>query len=148
VEEILNSNIIVNKKDIKTHKKIKFKLDKDAEILKLEFDYFPKVVKDVDDIINAFNGCSFTEEEVATFKDRFIKGEEELKNLATLSLYYGDEYVGCAHRPSKNETIVISEKESSAGFINTSIKKGQWEIVISLHAVFTDNMKLSIKAYI
>lgn len=150
MEKILNSTLIANKSDAKTHKSIKFNIDKETKILKLEFDYFPKVVEELDDIVNAFenDSCSLTSEETGLIKEKFINREEELKNLATLSLYYENEYIGCAHRHAGKQTIFISSQESTAGFINTPVKVGQWEIVISLHAVFTDNMKISVKVYI
>lgn len=150
MEKILNSGLIINRSDAKTHRNIKFNIDKEAKILKLEFDYFPKVVKEVDDIINAFenDSCSLTLEEISFYKEKYINGEEDLKNLATLSLYYENEYIGCAHRHVGKQTIVISPQESTVGFINTPIKAGQWEIVISLHAVFVDNMKIFVDAYI
>lgn len=150
MERILDLTLTVNKSDIKSHKSIKFNIDKEAEILKIEFDYFPKVVKEYEDIINAFENRSsnLSDEEISSLKEKFIRGEEELKNLATLSLYYKDEYIGCAHRHVGKQTIIISSKESTAGFINAPIKAGLWEIVISLHGVFVDNMQIFVKAFI
>lgn len=149
MEKILDLTLTVNKSDIKSHKSIKFNIDKEAEILKIEFDYFPKVVKESEDIVYAFQNRSsnLSHEEISSLKEKFIRGEEELKNLATLSLYSKDEYIGCAHRHLGKQTIIISSKESTAGFIKTPIKPGQWEIVISLHGVFIDNMQIFVKAF-
>jgi hypothetical protein len=144
--EILNKDIIVNKTDMKTHKKVKFEINEEAESLKIDFDFSPKVVLKDEDIINAFKNSSFTEEERIVLIEKYLKGEEELKNLATLSLYYEDTFIGCAHRQPSD--IVIGQEESSRGFINMPIKKGQWEMIISIHGVFTDEMRISLKASI
>ncbi|WP_041711049.1 hypothetical protein [Clostridium pasteurianum] len=150
MEKILDLALTVNKSDIKSHKSIKFNVDKEAEILKIEFDYLPRVAKELGDIIYAFENRSsnLSHEEISSLKEKFIRGEEELKNLATLSLYYNNKYIGCAHRHIGKQTIIISSKESTAGFINAPIKTGLWEIVISLHGVFTDNMKIFVNAFI
>ncbi|MBC2581497.1 hypothetical protein [Clostridium sp. DJ247] len=150
MKEILNSVLTINKSETKTHRSLKFIVNEDKKILKLEFDYFPKIVSKVEDIIQAFenHGNSFTSEESNLLKEKFIRGEEKLKNLATLSLYNKSQYIGCAHRHEGKQIIIISQKESTQGFIKAPIEAGQWEIVISFHGVFTDNMKIFLKAYI
>lgn len=54
MKKILNSTLAINKSETKTHRSIKFVVDKESKVLKLGFDYFPKIVTEAETIINAF----------------------------------------------------------------------------------------------
>jgi hypothetical protein len=92
--------------------------------------------------------CEMTSEEALFFKEKYLNRNEELKNLATFSIYHENEYIGCAHRSLDKQTIIISQEKSSPGFKTTKVNQGQWEIVISFHGINTDNMNISLKAYV
>lgn len=140
------SNSIITERNLKTHRNIFFTLNNKEELMKIEFKYSPTIAEDEKNILQAFeNGCcSLNEEESKLEREKFLNKQENLKNLITLSLYYEDEYIGCAHRHSGNQTIVISSGVSTDGFIKTPIKAGQWLIVISIHAIYVDNIEICL----
>lgn len=149
MNNIITSTFTINKIDSKTHKKIEFEVNNETNLLKLEFSYSPSLVYNIEDVLSAFEyPCkTLNEQENNTLKENFISGSDKLKNLVTLSLYYKDKYIGCAHRHSENQIIIISSKDSTPGFINTPITAGKWEIVLSFHAVFVDNILLHVNVY-
>ena len=149
MKKILDTELLLYKIDENTHKKITFNIEKEMRQLKIEFEYSPKIAIEKKYIIEAFKDerCEMTFEEALFFKEKYLNGDEELKNLATLSLYHENEYIGCAHRSLDKQKIIISSEESTPGFKNTRVNKGQWEIVISMHGLNTDSINISLKAY-
>lgn len=148
MERIFKKHFTVSKKDESTHKKINIIIDDEADRLEIKFQYASKVTSSEEDINNSFKKeiCEMTEEERIFIKDRYLKGEEILKNLATLSLYHDGDYIGCGHRGCSEEKIIISKEESSPGYKKTSDIKGKWEMIISLHGINTDIMNISLEA--
>jgi hypothetical protein len=150
VKKILDTELLLSKIDEKTHKKIMFNIEEEMSCLKIEFEYSPKTVIEKNYILDAFNNdrCEMTSEEALFIKEKYLNVKEELKNLATLSLYHENEYIGCAHRSLDKQIIIISPEESTPGFKNARVNQGQWEIVISMHGFNTNNMNISLKAYV
>ena len=150
MKKILDTELLLTKIDEKTHKKMKFNIEEEMTQLKLEFEYSPKTVIEKKYIIEAFkeDRCQMTSEEALFFKDKYLNGNEELKNLVTLSLYHDNEYIGCAHRSLDKQKIIISPEESTPGFKNTRVNQGQWEIVLSIHGLNTNYMNISLKVYV
>ncbi|WP_459477424.1 hypothetical protein [Clostridium saccharoperbutylacetonicum] len=149
MKKILDTELFVSKIDEKTHEKIIYYIEEEMTLMRIEFEYSPKTVSEKKYIIEAFNDdrCQMSSEEVLLFKEKYLAGNEELKNLATLSLYYENEYIGCSHKSSDKQTIIISQEESSPGFKNIKVNQGQWKIVISMHGLHS-NMNISLKAYV
>lgn len=149
MEKILHEELILYKVDEKTHKKIKFNIEKKIKKLNIEFQYSPKIASEKNYIIEAFkeDNCEMTLEEALFYKEKYLNEDEELKNLVTLSLYNEEEYIGCAHRSSDKQSIIISPEESTPGFKNTKVEKGQWIIVLSVHGLNTDRVNISVKVY-
>lgn len=149
MEKILHEELILYKVDEKTHKKIKFNIEKKMKKLIIEFQYSPRIASEKNCIIEAFKeeNCEMTFEESLFYKEKYLNEDEELKNLVTLSLYNEEEYIGCAHRSIDKKSIIISPEESTPGFKNTKVKPGQWEIVLSVHGFNTDRVNISLKAY-
>ena len=149
MEKILHKELIIYKVDEKTHKKIKFNIEKEMSNLMLEFEYSPKIVSEKNYIIEAFkeDNCEMTLEEALFYKEKYLNASEELKNLVTVSLYNEEEYIGCAHRSLDKQKIIVSLEESTPGFKNTKVRQGQWEIVLSVHGLNTDKINILLKAY-
>lgn len=150
MEKVLDTKFLLLKTDEKTHKKISFNIDKKINELKIEFQYTPKNVIESENIIEAFkeDKCDMNLKEAEFFKDIYLKGEEKLKNLVTLSLYCENEYIGCAHRGLEKQTIIISTKESTLGFNNVMVREGQWDIVLSIHGIHSDKIDISLKVFV
>ena len=70
-----------------------------------------------------------------------------VKNLLTVSLDSPDGYIGCAHRQDSRQTHIISETESSRGFIKTRLPSGLYRITINVHALVTDECTFNIKVF-
>ena len=68
-----------------------------------------------------------------------------LLNLVTLSLDDSRSYRGAAHRQAAFQEHIISEKSASPGFIKGKIEKGQWQIVLNVHALVTEKCVCEIK---
>ncbi len=145
---ILKRQLTVLKKDESTHKKINITIEDEAERLEIKFRYNPRVTTDENDINNSFKKeiCEMTEEERIFLKNRYLNGQEILKNLATLSLYHDGDYIGCGHRGCSEEKIILSKEKSSPGYKKISDIKGKWEMIISLHGINTDIMNISLEA--
>lgn len=150
MEKILDKELSISKIDEKTHKKIFFNIEKEMSEIKIEFKYSPNIAIDKNNIMEAFScdRCEMTSEEALFFKEEYLNGNKKLKNLATLSLYQEDEYMGCAHRGLDKQEIFISAENSTPGFKTSKVKKGQWEIIISIHGLNTDSMNISLRAYV
>lgn len=149
MKKILDTELFVSKIDEKTHKKINFNIEAEMTLMKIDFEYSPNIVIEKKYIIEAFKDdrCEMTSEEALFFKEKYLNENEKLKNLATLSLYHENEYIGCAHRSSDKQIIIISQEESSPGFKNIKVNQGQWQIVISMHGLHS-NMNISLKVYV
>lgn len=139
MEEILNWNLKINKGDNKTQIKKSFRVSSKLKKLKIEFSYGNDVVEKEEDIKAAFNL-----KETKILEDKFLQGYSKINNLITMSLYFKETYVGCAHRHDSNQSIIISEFESTPGFIKIPIEEGEWEIVLSVHAAYSDDICVKV----
>lgn len=124
-------------KDTSTHREIFFTVPEEAREMRIHYEYAPK----------AFAGDG--EEEVIRCYRRYgyeidgetAKKELPLNNHLTLSLDAPDgTYVGAAHRHPNVQEITVGEKGSSFGFIPYPVTKGEWRIVLSAHAVLSEEV--------
>lgn len=139
MEEILNWNLKINKGDNKTQIKKSFRVSSKIKKLKIEFSYSKEFVEKGEDIKAAFNL-----RETRILEDEFLNGYNKINNLITMSLYFKETYVGCAHKHDSNQNIVISEIESTPGFIKIPIEEGEWQIVLSVHAAYSDDICVKV----
>lgn len=139
MEEILNWNLKINKSDNKTQVRKSFRINSKLQKLKIEFSYSNEFVEKGEDIKAAFDL-----KETRVLEDEFLNGYSKINNLITMSLYCKETYVGCAHRHDSNQNIVISEIESTPGFIKMPIEEGKWQIVLSVHAAYSDNICVKV----
>lgn len=139
MEEILNWNLKINKGDNKTQIKKSFRVSSKLKKLKIELSYSNDVVEKEEDIKAAFNL-----KETKILEDSFLKGYSKINNLITMSLYFKKTYVGCGHRHDSNQSIIISEFESTPGFIKIPIEEGEWEIVLSVHAAYSNDICVKV----
>ncbi|WP_234117567.1 hypothetical protein [Clostridium hydrogenum] len=139
MEEILNWNLKINKGDNKTQIKKSFRVNSGIQKLKIEFSYSNEFVEKKEDIKQAFDL-----KETRILEDEFLKGYNKINNLITMSIYCKETYVGCAHRHDSKQNIVISEFESTPGFIKMPIEDGEWQIILSVHAAYSDNICVKV----
>lgn len=142
-EEVLFQQILMlTELDNQQHKKIKIFLDQDYEALHIAFSYNPQEVpKEL-----ALRVIEETLPQYDWEKNLQAMDFLPLQNLVTMSLAYEGEYLGCRHNKETQQEILISEKESSWGFIPQKVSSGQWEIQLNLHCVQSEiTVELMVK---
>lgn len=142
-EEVLFQQILMlTELDNQQHKKIKIFLDQDYEALHIAFSYNPQEVpKEL-----ALRVIEETLPQYDWEKNLQAMDFLPLQNLVTMSLAYEGEYLGCRHNKETQQEILISEKESSWGFIHQKVSSGQWEIQLNLHCVQSEvTVELMVK---
>lgn len=142
-EEVLFQQILMlTELDNQQHKKIKIFLDQDYEALHIAFSYNPQEVpKEL-----AIRVIEETLPQYDWEKNLQAMDFLPLQNLVTMSLAYEGEYLGCRHNKETQQEILISEKESSWGFIPQKVSSGQWEIQLNLHCVQSEvTVELMVK---
>lgn len=142
-EEVLFQQILMlTELDNQQHKKIKIFLDQDYEALHIAFSYNPQEVpKEL-----ALRVIEETLPQYDWEKNLQAMDFLPLQNLVTISLAYEGEYLGCRHNKETQQEILISEKESSWGFIPQKVSSGQWEIQLNLHCVQSEiTVELMVK---
>ncbi len=123
---------------------VSFILNKNYKKLFITYSYSPKILTDEQKTIELIkeNLMRDTGENWKEYNDysEFIP----LKNLITLSVESPCGLIGAAHRQANEQRHEISEEFASHGFIKSKIIKGQWNVVLNVHAVVTDNVKCEI----
>ena len=97
-----------------------FALDSPAERLEIDFSYEPKFLEGRD-------------------------GASPIPNLVTISLDYGEEYLGCAHRHAPVQRHSISAGGSSPGFHAAAVRAGGYRLVVSAHCVVTPACEVRVR---
>lgn len=97
--------------------------------IKVYYTYSPKNVED--DI----NARLILNEAVKKYNAEILNPATFLpvKNLVTLSFDECGNYRGACHRQANEQTIIISENNSTPGIINRKIEAGKWNIVLNVH---------------
>ena len=138
---ILKENFTLNNKAHKSHITTKFDLRDKCNRLRIDFKYSPAVVSRKEDIDKAF-----LDTECEPVKESFLE-ESALKNLITVSLYRDEVYVGCAHRHAETQSIIISPKQSTSGFSINALSPSYWEVIMSIHGAYSENIKVELEIY-
>ena len=127
--KILSFKGKINEEDSKTNISHKFIVSEGAEKLVIRFSYFPK------DVENTPLAMKHIEEGLKRYKERSNNPSEFLpiSNLLTLSFDENGKYRGACHRHPNEQTIIISEKNSTPGIINKPLESGEWAAVLNVH---------------
>ena len=113
----------------KTNISHKFSVSEGAKRLVIRFSYSPKSVE------NEGLAMKHIEEGLKRYKVRCKDPSDFLpiRNLLTLSFDENKEYRGACHRHPNEQTIVISDKNSTPGIINKPLESGEWDAVLNVH---------------
>ncbi|MDP3176383.1 MAG: hypothetical protein Q8M76_00680 [Spirochaetaceae bacterium] len=109
---VLDAELALTPSSSRSSVELPFVLDSPAERLEIDFSYQPK----------------------------FLEGREgasPIPNLVTISLDYGEEYLGCAHRHAPVQRHLIGAGGSSPGFHAAPVRAGGYRLVVSAHCVVT-----------
>ncbi len=71
--------------------------------------------------------------------------DEGYRNLLTLSLNDPTGFRGAHHYFNTQQKIEISAETASFGFMKGMIQTGMWELIISCHGIFSDELNVSVR---
>lgn len=115
--------------DDKTNIRLDFTVPDGITKLIVRYSYSPKTVEDK----NLANSAVATgmKKYGVTFAspDKFMP----VKNLVTLSFDENGTYRGACHRQPNEQTVIISEKDSTPGVFNRKITPGSWDVILNVH---------------
>ena len=142
---LLEKEFQVFYKDEQTNISFPFEINEGTESLKITFSYSPKILED-DERANMLIENNI-KKDAGKFAHEYTRWDEykPLKNLITVSVDDPDTYRGCAHRQDKDQIHIIREDFASRGFHKGAIQKGQWNVVLNLHGIVTEEVNCSLK---
>lgn len=126
------------------HVEFPFFTDKDYSKLIINYIYLPK----------DYDGKDAYDRAVQAFKEAYgeseidleeVKGELPLKNHVTLSLSCGNNWIGTAHRHANNMVVEVGEHTATEGFHKTPIIKGEYSVTLSIHALLSKKVSVSLE---
>lgn len=134
---LLRRDFTLHKEDSRSNICLPFNTEKEYARLVCAFRYTPKEITDpelVHSMVIELSGNWLPE---GLDAETAIEWEEyrTLLNFVTLSLDYGEEYIGCAHRHAPEQRISISQSGSTWGFAPHKVEQGAWRVVLNVQAV-------------
>lgn len=134
--------------DVRTNVLLNFKVGQDFDRLAIHLRYGPKIISDPGVVFPQIAEC-----EAAYLPSGWKLAKEDaarfcqLKNLVTLSVDKNGTYIGCAHRQSPEQIILLSERTSSDGFLPVAASAGAWRLVLHVHAVIVGTVGYQAAVY-
>lgn len=145
MKTLLDTEITVLPENEKTNIILPFTVTERAGELIIDYSYSPKLLTDNEkaERLICENLLRDAGEDAGEYTDygKFVP----LKNLITLSLDSPTGYSGAAHRQPNEQHHVIKKDFASPGFLKGEIEKGQWRLVLNVHAVVTDEVTCKIR---
>ena len=127
--KIFSRNGKISEKDSKTNIVYSFTVSENTKRLTVNYSYFPKEVENREKALLLIEeGLEKYEEKCEALTD-FLP----IRNLITLSFDENGRYRGACHRHPNNQTIVISDENSTPGIINRPLERGEWQVVLNVH---------------
>ena len=122
---------LVKPSDDKSNIVLEFNVPEDIKTLIVKYKYNPKTVE------NRAEAMSIVNKGLNKYNASFINPESMLpiNNLITLSFDENGKYRGACHRQPNNQTIVISNENSTPGIVNKRLEAGKWAVVLNVHYV-------------
>lgn len=124
-----------------------FKVEEPIDQLIIYFNYTPKQLDDLalaKTIIKAALPQFMTIEQQKVISEAYLEGFLPLKNLLTVSVDDPHAFRGSAHRQPPEQKLVLAMNSATPGFIPGPLHQGEWSIVISSHAVVTEECHYSL----
>lgn len=137
--KLLSKNGVIIPSQSRTNIRFDFEVPDGVSALRVEYKYTPKLVqgreKSVEMISRAAKKYG---EEINSFDDYL-----PLSNLVTLSFDDCNGYRGACHRHPNEQSIFISNMNSTPGIINAEVCSGMWSVMLNVHFV-GDEVEYSI----
>ena len=142
---ILSAKGIITPLSSKSHIAYTFNIDKNIDKLNIDFSYYPKKLEDMKKAKSIIEKS--IHEYIEVFGDKFSGSWQNflpVLNLLTISIDDPYGFRGCSHRHDHIQHLILSEEETSPGFMKSPIVKGLWKVTISVHAVVTDTCEYNL----
>jgi hypothetical protein len=141
MEVLWNKVYSLHPGDSKTNLCVDIPVSRDFWCLEFLCSYSPKILEDREKSRELIQG-GLKKYVPAQFMGQYGDWEKFLPvvSLITLSIDYGDRYLGCAHRHAPEQRHIISAAFSSPGFFRHAAVQGPWRAVINIHAVVCDSV--------
>ncbi|MFA5449668.1 MAG: hypothetical protein WC292_04445 [Clostridia bacterium] len=138
---VLDKSIALTASDTMRHFPLRFSVGAQPSYMRIFFAYTPKVFQDREQSIALIREC-YARYNVPCDNPQ---SELPLNNLITITLDSPKGRVGCAHRHANNAEYMISNSNSSCGFLRTPIFEGEWEIIVSTHCILSKEVNVAIR---
>lgn len=148
MDKLLDYRAVFRPEDVRRNVLLPFEAPRDYRALAVQLHYGPKEVRDPAVVRRQIEACVrkyFPPGMSLSGKD--LEEYPCLLNFVTLSLDCGTEYVGCAHRHPPEQTIVVSEDESSPGFSRRRASRGPWRVVLHVQAVVVGEVDCRVAVF-
>ncbi|HQC54401.1 MAG TPA: hypothetical protein PKX91_01585 [Clostridia bacterium] len=128
--------------DDKKHFYFPFTLEQDSSELIIKFKYFPKYYENKENSINLL--CAEFKRAGVYLSREDAEKKLPIGNLLTVSLDGPLGHIGNAHNQKNDISYVVNENNSSYGFNNQKVSKGEYIVAVSTHCVVTDTVEFEI----
>lgn len=136
----------VYKSESRRHLNFNFNVNIKGQILKVFFSYTPAIMKDRDKSIEMIREGFI--QYLGEVDEARVNNHLPLRNFMTISIDSPIEALGTAHRHLKEQNHFISADKSTRGFFTSEIMEGEWNITVSVNAIVTDYVDMSLKAVV
>lgn len=128
---IYSKNGTITENQDKTNIRLEFDVPQGTNQLIIKYSYNPK---NIDDRSLAHKAIT---DAMKKYNVNFFNPEAFLpvNNLVTLSFDENGKYRGACHRQSNEQTVIISDKNSTPGIINRTVEHGKWDVMLNIHFV-------------
>ncbi|MCT2344759.1 CehA/McbA family metallohydrolase [Bacillales bacterium AN1005] len=133
-------NSTLTNKSTQSHIQHSFFVPEDTDEIYVDFSFDPPHQTD----IKENNRLS---EEAATYYEAKLSQNELIRNLLTISIDDADGFRGARHYHSPIQHHMLSEFNSTAGFLNKRNPAGLWSVTVSIHALVTESCTYKLRIY-
>ncbi len=145
MEKIAEFNWDITNLDTKKHLSADFMVNKPFTRLVFECSYAPKYLEDQEKGLEMMREAVIKADySLEDFPDSELLKNMPLANHIGWSVDSPIECVGTKHMHNPNQTLIISNGQTTPGFKNTPIYEGRWAITASLNAVITEKLSIHI----
>lgn len=146
MEVLLDETHCFRPEDSKTNFCIAIPVHRDFDSLEFICSYEPKTLAD-EDIARQSVKEGLEKYVPAEYREHYGNWRDYLPilNFVTLSVDYGERYVGCAHRHAPEQRHIISREFSSPGFFKTPAAAGAWRAVLNVHAIVSGEVRYHLQ---
>lgn len=145
MEKIIEKIVRIYEKDMKSHIRIDFLVEKEYKSLVFKTYYCPKYDFDEQRANKHIYNCYIQADRAKDFDSVEIAKALPLSNHIAWSIDSPDGYLGTKHLSWAFQEHYISEQKSSWGFVPSRIVQGTWTLTASMNAIVSPFVDIWIK---